>query len=350
MVGHTLPLKNRALRPVPTAPYFGGLLALCVILMTYSEVFLVFTIAGFFHAYLLRPWPVGMLGVLATSVALNGSTTRVWVNPTPEVLAEFALIVAVQTAAIGAGILLTARSEPEERKREKLIERLEEALRENAGLHAQLVAQARETGAQLERQRLAGEIHDTLAQGLAGIITSWSGRPVTAPRGVNVRKRWRPMSCSWTFGCPGWTAWPATAALHERDPSVRVLILTTFDSEHDVLPAIEAGAIGYLLKDALPEELMRAVRAAARGESVLAPSVTQHLMDRVRRPGAGTLTDREKEVLQLVANGVSNREAATALFIGEASIKTHLQHIYDKLGVRDRASAVAEGYRRRLLT
>ena len=142
----------------------------------------------------------------------------------------------------------------------------------------------------------------------------------------------------------------ATATLREQAPSARVLILTTFDSESDVLPAIEAGAIGYLLKDALPDELMRAVRAAARGESVLAPSVTQHLMGQVRRPGAGTLTDREKQVLQLVANGSSNREAATALFIGEASIKTHLQHIYDKLGVRDRASAVAEGYRRRLLT
>ncbi|MEV0394973.1 response regulator transcription factor [Polymorphospora rubra] len=142
----------------------------------------------------------------------------------------------------------------------------------------------------------------------------------------------------------------ATAALREQAPSARVLILTTFDSESDVLPAIEAGAIGYLLKDALPDELTRAVRAAARGESVLAPSVTQHLMGQVRRPGAGTLTDREKQVLQLVANGSSNREAATALFIGEASIKTHLQHIYDKLGVRDRASAVAEGYRRRLLT
>lgn len=149
---------------------------------------------------------------------------------------------------------------------------------------------------------------------------------------------------------PGMDGVAATAALREQAPSAHVLILTTFDSESDVLPAIEAGAIGYLLKDALPDELMRAVRAAARGESVLAPSVTRHLMGQVRRPSAGGLTDREKEVLQLVANGSSNREAATALFIGEASIKTHLQHIYDKLGVRDRASAVAEGYRRRLLT
>jgi DNA-binding NarL/FixJ family response regulator len=149
---------------------------------------------------------------------------------------------------------------------------------------------------------------------------------------------------------PGMDGVAATADLREQAPDARVLILTTFDSESDVLPAIEAGAISYLLKDALPDELMLAVRAAARGESVLAPSVTQQLMGQVRRPGPGTLTDREKEVLQLVANGCSSRQAATALFIGEASIKTHLQHIYDKLGVRDRASAVAEGYRRRLLT
>ncbi|HEY1178174.1 MAG TPA: sensor histidine kinase [Phytomonospora sp.] len=171
LFGHTLPLRRRALRPVPSGVYFVGLLALCVALMTYSDIFLIFTVAGFFHAYLLRPWPLGVLGVLATSLVLNGSAMRVWTGPTPDVLAEFALIVTVQTAAIGVGILLTARSEPEERKRERLVERLEAALHENAGLHAQLVAQARESGAQDERQRLAGEIHDTLAQGLAGIIT-----------------------------------------------------------------------------------------------------------------------------------------------------------------------------------
>lgn len=171
LLGHTLPLRRRTLRPVPAGIYFVGLLALCVALMTCSDIFLVFTIAGFFHAYLLRPWPLGVLGVLATSVVLNGATMRMWTDATPDVLAEFIVIVVVQTAAIGVGILLTARSEPEERKREQLVERLEATLHENAGLHAQLVAQARESGAQDERQRLAGEIHDTLAQGLAGIIT-----------------------------------------------------------------------------------------------------------------------------------------------------------------------------------
>jgi signal transduction histidine kinase len=171
LCGQTLPLRRRTLRPVTACLYLVGLLTLCVVLMTYSEVFLVFTVSGFFQAYLLRPWPVGVLGVLATSVALNGSAMHVWADPSPEVLAEFLLVVSVQTAAIGVGILLTARSDSEERKREELVERLEAALHENAGLHAQLVAQARESGAQDERQRLAREIHDTLAQGLAGIIT-----------------------------------------------------------------------------------------------------------------------------------------------------------------------------------
>ncbi len=156
---------------MPAGLYLVGLLALCVALMTVSDVFLVLTVAGFFQAYLLRPWQVGVLGVLATSVALNGAAMGVWADPSPDVLAEFLVIVTVQTAAIGAGILLTARSEPEERRREELVARLEAALHENAGLHAQLVVQARESGAQDERQRLAGEIHDTLAQGLAGIIT-----------------------------------------------------------------------------------------------------------------------------------------------------------------------------------
>lgn len=180
LFGHTLPVKRRTLRPVLSSIYFIGLLALCVILMTYSDIFLVFTVAGFFHAYLLKPWPLGILGVLATSVVLNGSAMRLWVAPGPDVLAEFILIVAVQTAAIGVGILLTARSEPEERKREELVDRLEAALHENAGLHAQLVAQARESGVQDERQRLAGEIHDTLAQGLAGIITQLQAAERTA--------------------------------------------------------------------------------------------------------------------------------------------------------------------------
>jgi DNA-binding NarL/FixJ family response regulator len=116
-----------------------------------------------------------------------------------------------------------------------------------------------------------------------------------------------------------------------------------------MLPAIEAGATGYLLKDAPREELVRAVRAASRGESVLSPAVAGRLMGQVRKPTQEALSRRELDVLKLIADGATNREAAGQLFVSEATIKTHLLHIYDKLGVRDRAGAVGEAYKRRLL-
>jgi DNA-binding NarL/FixJ family response regulator len=140
--------------------------------------------------------------------------------------------------------------------------------------------------------------------------------------------------------------------LMERVPATRVLVLTTHDTDSDVLPAIEAGAIGYLLKDAPREELFRAVRAAARGETVLAPSVAALLLTRIRPQHPlteGQLSAREREVLTLVADGKTNREAAALLYISEATVKTHLLHIYAKLEVTDRASAVAAGYRRGIL-
>jgi DNA-binding NarL/FixJ family response regulator len=126
-------------------------------------------------------------------------------------------------------------------------------------------------------------------------------------------------------------------------------VLTTYDTDSDVLPAIEAGATGYLLKDAPRDDLLRAVRAAARGQAVLAPSVATRLMTRVRTPEAGPLSQRELEVLELVAAGTTNREAAARLFISEATVKTHLLNVYAKLGVSDRAAAVAEAYNQGLL-
>jgi DNA-binding NarL/FixJ family response regulator len=135
----------------------------------------------------------------------------------------------------------------------------------------------------------------------------------------------------------------AIRRLSAEHPRVRVLVLTTYD---DVLPAIEAGATGYLLKDVLVADLLSAVRAAARGEPVLAPSVAARVLGRLR-PGA--LTGREVEVLRLVADGATNRAAAARLFISEASVKTHLANAYAKLGVHDRAAAVAEACRRGLL-
>lgn len=142
----------------------------------------------------------------------------------------------------------------------------------------------------------------------------------------------------------------AIQRLRERAPTVRVLVLTTYDTDDDVLPAIEAGAIGYLLKDAPREELMRAVHAAFQGDAVLSPSVARRLIGQVRQPAQEALSDRELDVLRLIAGGANNREAAAQLFISESTVKTHLLHIYEKLGVRDRAAAVSEAYKRRLLT
>ena len=124
----------------------------------------------------------------------------------------------------------------------------------------------------------------------------------------------------------------------EKPP--HVLVVTNYDTDADILGAIEAGALGYLLKDAPPEELLAAVRSAAEGDSTLSPTVANRLMTRVRTPRT-SLTPRELEVLKLVASGSSNREIGRTLLLSEATVKSHLVHIYDKLGVRSRTSAVA---------
>ena len=138
-------------------------------------------------------------------------------------------------------------------------------------------------------------------------------------------------------------------ALRAAGSTARVLVLTTYDTDRDVLPAIKAGATGYLLKDTPREELFRAVLAAHRGESVLSPAVAGRVLGAVRSPAKEPLSHREIEVLTLIARGNSNREAAALLFISEATVKTHLLHAYAKLGVRDRAAAVAAAFERGVL-
>ncbi|MDX3663611.1 response regulator transcription factor [Streptomyces sp. ID05-26A] len=134
-----------------------------------------------------------------------------------------------------------------------------------------------------------------------------------------------------------------------RDHPCRVLVLTTYDTDRDVLPAIKAGATGYLLKDTPRDELQRAIRAAHSGEAVLSPAVATRLLGQVREPALEPLSTRELDVLALVAKGTTNRAVAAALFISEATVKTHLLHVYAKLGVSDRAAAVAVAYERGLL-
>ncbi|WP_328609109.1 response regulator transcription factor [Amycolatopsis sp. NBC_00345] len=132
----------------------------------------------------------------------------------------------------------------------------------------------------------------------------------------------------------------ATAAITARPGGPRVLVVTTYDTDADTLPAIEAGATGYLLKDALPEDLAAAVRTAAAGRTTLAPTVADRLMSRLRTPGTA-LTRREIEVLTLVAGGLSNQALASRLHLTEGTVKSHLARVYTKLGVDSRTAAVA---------
>jgi len=131
-----------------------------------------------------------------------------------------------------------------------------------------------------------------------------------------------------------------TAALRALDPAPAVLILTTFDRDAQILGAIEAGAAGYLLKDIDPEDIVRAVRQAASGGQALTPELTARVGRALRAPRV-QLTGRELDVLRLLDTGASNREIAKALFVTEATVKTHLVHVFEKLGVDSRAKAVA---------
>jgi len=177
------------------------------------------------------------------------------------------------------------------------------------------------------------------------------GEASDGAEGVRLAETLRPDVILMDLRMGGMDGVTAIGELARRGVPARVLVLTTYDTDSHVLPAIEAGATGYLLKDAPRDELLRAVRAAARGEVALSPSVAARLISRLRTPApsTGPLSQRELEVLRLVAAGHTNREAAARLFITEATVKTHLLNIYAKLDVNDRAAAVAEGYNRGML-
>lgn len=141
----------------------------------------------------------------------------------------------------------------------------------------------------------------------------------------------------------------ATEQIVAGYPGVRVLVLTTYDTDAEIVRAVEAGATGYLLKDTPRAQLVEAVRSASRGETVLAPAVAARLVSRMRAPAPEALTPREVEVLAAVARGLSNAEIGRALFIGEATVKTHLLRAFAKLGVDDRTRAVTVAMERGIL-
>ncbi|MFD7336758.1 response regulator [Streptomyces violascens] len=201
---------------------------------------------------------------------------------------------------------------------------------------------------------LLADDHPIVRAGLRAVLDtepdfSVAGEAATAERAVELASSdaYDVVLMDLQFGA-GMHGAEATAQITARPGAPRVLVLTTYDTDADILAAVEAGAAGYLLKDAPPEELAAAVRTAASGRSALAPAVAHRLMDRMRTP-AEALTRRELEVLQLVGDGLSNQQISKQLFLSQATVKSHLVHIYAKLGVDSRTAAVAAASARRLI-
>lgn len=196
--------------------------------------------------------------------------------------------------------------------------------------------------------------HPVVRAGIRGMLDGQPdfevvGEAVNGEEAVDLVGRLNPDVVLMDLRMPGTDGVSATARIRKEHPGTRVLVLTTSDSGADILRAVEAGATGYVLKDAPREELYGAIRAAAEGKPLLAPDVAAHLVERVRWPSDEGLSGREVEVLELVARGKGNKEIARTLWISEATVKSHLLHVYEKLGAADRASAVAVAMQRGLL-
>jgi DNA-binding NarL/FixJ family response regulator len=201
---------------------------------------------------------------------------------------------------------------------------------------------------------LIADDHPVVRSGIKGMLEPDPGFEVvgeaaSGPEAVALALREPPDVVLMDLQMPGLDGASATAQIKAQLPQTQVLVLTTYATDADIVRAIDAGAVGYLLKDAPHEDISRAVRAAARGETTLAPAVAQRLMQRVRAPAVDPLSPREIEVLQLAARGLSNSEIARQLFVSATTAKAHLVHIYAKLGVNDRTAAVTTALERGII-
>jgi DNA-binding NarL/FixJ family response regulator len=187
--------------------------------------------------------------------------------------------------------------------------------------------------------------HPVVREGLRGMLAAEAalsvvGEAASGDEAVAMARMYRPDVVLMDLRMPGGDGVQATSGILSIAPGTRVVVLTTYETDADIVRAVEAGAAGYLLKDTPRQDLVAAIRAAARGETVLGPSVAGRLVSQLRRPAAEPLSARETEVLALVARGSTNAGIGRALFISEATVKTHLLRAYGKLGVSDRTAAV----------
>lgn len=192
---------------------------------------------------------------------------------------------------------------------------------------------------------LVADDHPIVRSGIVALLQAAAdvevvGQASTGTEAVALALEHEPDIVLMDLRMPGLDGDEATGQIVGQRPQVKVIILTTYESDDSILSAIEAGASGYLLKAAPEEEILAGIRSVARGEVALAPSIAALLVKRMSAPPAPTLSPRETEVLALVAQGLSNPAIAAKLFVGEATVKTHLLHVFEKLEVSDRTRAV----------
>jgi DNA-binding NarL/FixJ family response regulator len=201
---------------------------------------------------------------------------------------------------------------------------------------------------------LIADDHPVVRDGLRAMLATQPdmelvGEAATGTQAVAHARALRPDVVLMDLQMPELDGPGAIATLREQAPEVRVLVLTTYGTDADITRAVDAGATGYLLKDAPREQLFGAIRAAARGESVLSPLVATRVLGRMRAPAEEALSPRELEILQAVARGLSNKDIGRQLYVSEATVKTHLLRVFSKLGVDDRTAAVTVALERGII-
>ena len=201
---------------------------------------------------------------------------------------------------------------------------------------------------------LISDDHPVVRAGLSGMLSGEKdfevlGEATNGSEAVALTGRLSPDVVLMDLRMPEMDGVEAISRIKDQYPETNILVLTTYESDADVLRALEKGATGYMLKDAPREDLFEAIRAAAEGKSPLAPDVAARLVQRIRQPVDELLSTREIEILELVAGGASNKDIAKQLWISDTTVKSHILHIFNKLEVTDRTSAVTAALRRGII-